>query len=166
MTRYKDMPFGAGEIRVFETGEVWSRSAWRKAGTSINKNGYVVVQANGRRTTAHRLVLTAFSGPPKPGELARHLDGDPGHNDLGNLVWGTGRENWDDARKHGTAQIGERHGLAKLTEDQVRQIRSTPRRYGSSRDLANEFGVSKTLIQKIRSGEIWKHVDDHSDSRT
>lgn len=54
---------------------------------------------------------------------------------------------------------GSEHGLAKLTEDLVRQIRSlyVPRAMSQSM-LARKFGVSQTLIGFIVRKEIWRHV--------
>lgn len=54
---------------------------------------------------------------------------------------------------------GERHGIAKLTEQHVREIR---RRYAignvSQRQLALEYGVSKSAIRAVLRGETWGHV--------
>jgi hypothetical protein len=50
----------------------------------------------------HRLVLTTFSRPPEPEEVARHLDGDSLNNCIENLAWGTALENSMDSRMNGT----------------------------------------------------------------
>ena len=56
---------------------------------------------------------------------------------------------------------GEGHGRAKLTEEQVREIRRqyVPK-YGEQTRLAKEYGVSQALIAKIVRGDIWTHLDD------
>jgi len=48
----------------------------------------------------HRLVLEAFHRPPRPGEVGRHLDGDPANNDADNLAWGTPKQNAEDRALH------------------------------------------------------------------
>lgn len=52
--------------------------------------------------------------------------------------------------------------LAKLTEDQVADIRhtwaSTKKKYGLRRDLAAAYDVDKTLIWQIVTNRIWTHV--------
>lgn len=58
------------------------------------------------------------------------------------------------------APPGERHGRAKLTEAQVKEIRS---RYGwNSKDtymsLANEFHVSLGTMSAILNRKTWRHV--------
>lgn len=54
---------------------------------------------------------------------------------------------------------GEAIGLSKLTESQVRDIRSrdTSQR-GSYVKLSKEFGVTPELISNIIRGQIWRHV--------
>jgi len=44
----------------------------------------------------------AFRGLPKPGEVCRHLNGNPHDNRLDNLSWGTPSENMLDKARHGT----------------------------------------------------------------
>lgn len=50
--------------------------------------------------------------------------------------------------------------MAKLTEDQVREIKI---RYGkdgvTQQMLATEFGVAQTKISDIVRGKTWKHVE-------
>lgn len=53
----------------------------------------------GKRKTfrIHRLILMAFRGLPKKGQVGRHMgDGDAMNNAIENLEWGTQQENiWD-----------------------------------------------------------------------
>lgn len=51
---------------------------------------------------------------------------------------------------------GTRIGAAKLTEDQVRNIRSD-NDYSDAR-LAEKYGVAKSTIWRILNGETWNHV--------
>ena len=57
----------------------------------------------------HRLVCDAFDRTRKPGEVMRHLDGNPLNNTSSNLAWGTPSENLFDIVAHG------RHHNAKKT---------------------------------------------------
>jgi hypothetical protein len=103
----------------------------------------------------HRLVLMAFVGPCPEGMECRHLDGDHLHNHLDNLKWGTRTENMRDKRIHGTQTEGEQSPRAKLTEDDVRAIRSSK---ATGRDLAAHYGVSQVAICFIKNRKTWKHV--------
>ena len=111
----------------------------------------------------HRAVLLAYVGLPGNGQEARHLDGDPTHNKLSNLAWGTRYEQWDDRRRHGVAPIGESSGSHKLTESQVIEIR---RKYANNRvtyrSLAKEYGVSHTTIGAAIKGHHWAHLREKS----
>lgn len=58
----------------------------------------------------HRMVLEAFAEPPViENPISRHLNGHHHENRIGNLAWGTTRENYADAVTHGTALLGERN---------------------------------------------------------
>jgi len=64
-------------------------------------------------------------------------------------------------RKMSEKRKGELNGRAKLTEDQVRDIRSRHSGkwpYGEKKRVAEEFGVSVELIYAIVRGDYWKHV--------
>ena len=54
-----------------------------------------------KRFHVHRLVLFAFRGEPKQGQMARHLDDIKLHNSLSNLRWGTKSENHFDFYRNG-----------------------------------------------------------------
>lgn len=63
-----------------------------------------------------------------------------------------------------TNSRGENARTAKLTEDQVREIKrlvqpdASGRRGVSDARLAARFGVGKTAIMRIRTGMTWSHV--------
>jgi transcriptional regulator with XRE-family HTH domain len=50
---------------------------------------------------------------------------------------------------------GERHFLARLTEQQVREIFLSPK---TVRGIARELGVSGRLVYNIRNKESWTHI--------
>lgn len=129
----------------------------------IDKDGYSrarlwkdgVVQQH----AVHRLVLMAFVGPCPQGMESRHLDGKPTNNSVGNLVWDTHFNNIADRVTHGTAPRGERSRSAKLTEDQVREIRHLYSKGGVTRErLAVRFGVSPATVSHITTRRNWRHV--------
>jgi hypothetical protein len=123
----------------------------------VGKTGYPHVAVTGRRhVTVHTLVLTTFVGPRPANMECRHLDGNRLNPRLDNLRWGTRSENYDDRRKHGTSNDGERAGAARLSNTQVQEVRSsdTPIRV-----LAARFGVSENTISRIRSGHRWRQLE-------
>jgi hypothetical protein len=107
----------------------------------------------------HRLVLFAFVGPCPPGMEGCHNDGNHQNNALSNLRWDTPSANQRDRAKHGTSNQGSRHGMAKLDEGKVRQIRelhATGRFL--YREIAAMFGVGDCIIGQIVRREVWRHV--------
>lgn len=119
--------------------------------------GQVTITGDGRWKTymVHRLVAEAFLPPKAEGEVVRHKDGKKANNVLANLEYGTPQQNSDDQKKHGTTRKGGKHPMAKLTEQDVINIRLLP---GSNVETARAYGVSDQLISRIRKREIWKHI--------
>lgn len=58
---------------------------------------------------------------------------------------------------HG-APKGEDASKAKLTEDQVLEIRALFKQRVRQTEIANLFGVSTTTIYKIVNRETWMHI--------
>jgi len=116
----------------------------------------------GKRThfKISHLMADAFL-PPKSSDdqVLRHLNDDPTDNRIENLAWGTQKDNMADSLHNGTRPRGITHGMAKLTEDNVREIR---RLYATGvftqQELALRFGVSCRMIRYIIRNENWKHV--------
>lgn len=87
---------------------------------SPDQDGYLIVslsnaEVKNKAHRAHRLVLLTFKGPCPPGKEARHLDGTPDHNAIGNLEWGTPIENWADRKAHGRTAAHSKGGKKKCT---------------------------------------------------
>lgn len=159
--------------RVGDDGSIWSRAkrggyggvsvTWRRLKGTRQHSGYLrVCLVRKRYTFVHRLVLEAFRGPCPAGEVCRHLDGDPSNNRLDNLKWGTPQENAHDRIRHGTSLRGERHSLAKLTEDLVKRIIAERRR--SNRgciEIARVLGIPWAMrgaVSGVIHGATWNHV--------
>jgi hypothetical protein len=129
---------------------------------SVNANGYRVVWAKlhgkrGRLCQINRIVLEAFVGPPGPGQLALHNDGNSLNDCLSNLRWGSFKDNMGDRDAHGTTARGSRNGKAKLTEEQVSYARrSYTGAYGEVSALARELGVDRSVMCRVLSGAAWK----------
>jgi hypothetical protein len=157
MTRWLPVPGYEGLYEVSDEGCV--RRQGRILKTLAAPTGHLSVtlskQSRKRQVSVHRLVLTAFVGPPPGGMEARHYpDRDPANNRLENLSWATRLVNVWDRREHGTDNTGERHGMAVLTWEAVRSIRKSPIKNQS--EIARRFGVSQWTVSTILRGEAWK----------
>jgi DNA-binding transcriptional regulator YiaG len=124
---------------------------------------YVSVRIEGRQRhkSVHQLVCEAFHGVcPTPQHEVRHLNGVPTDNRADNLKWGTRAENAADRIRHGTSQNprfqGEDHPGAKLTWEQVREIRKRYTTGGVTQTaLAAEYGVGATNLGHLLAGQTW-----------
>lgn len=113
-----------------------------------------------RNGSASRYICEKFHGPrPTPKHQAAHSCG-KGHEACiapYHLSWKTPKENQQDRRIHGTAFLGSKSNLAKLTESEVSVIKSLlPMK--SRKDIAVQFGVSIATIGRIANGSSWAHV--------
>lgn len=120
-----------------------------------NEQGHGRVQlyrADGHdeRVLVHRLVLDAFDRAPRDGEQGCHITGDATNNALWNLRWGSQSDNWQDRKRH-----GNRRSYAKLTDDQVVELRELAAGGMSGAELGRRFGISDTQARNIVTGEQW-----------
>ena len=122
----------------------------------VGSHGYGAVWKDGQMVTAHRLALIMHGGVDHPHLHAAH---GPCHNRLCvnplHLRWATGRQNQADRKRDGTHSMGERHGLAKLTEREALKILQDQRSY---REIAADFGVSRSHICNIKARRHWSHL--------
>lgn len=72
------------------------------------------------------------------------------------LSWKTHKENEADKIEHGTRVTGERHGMAKLTIENVKEIRQI--KGVRQREIAKRFGISSNHVSDIRRGVLWRDV--------
>ncbi len=171
--RYKRHPEWTRYL-VGTDGSVWSRGRWngrwKKLTLIVDRDGYhrVNLYDGGggqdryygmRQFIVHRLVLETFFGPCPEGMEARHKDGNPANNAVGNLAWGTSAQNQQDRIVHGTMPRGENHRSAKLTESDVRAIRELSVSGCGPTMLAKRFGVCVSAIHRAKTGKSWRHLD-------
>lgn len=135
---------------------------------ATSSNGYAQLRVDGRTGSATReMCRQAYGEPPTADHEVAHSCGkghlgciNPGH-----LRWATHSENLADKIMHGTAPRGENCGTARLTEDDVREIRRLKGAV-SQKDLASRFGVSQPNISAIHSGRSWRWLDQADPSQT
>lgn len=128
---------------------------------ATNVGGYGVLGSGGKRgrqIKVHRLALEQTAGPAPEGKpLACH---GPCHNracfNPRHLYWGSERDNAEDRRRDGTHFVGEQHPAAKMTAEQVADIRDRyARGLANQPQLAAEFGLRQQQISHIVRGKSW-----------
>lgn len=131
----------------------------------MSTRGYPMVHLckDGRKRMheVHRLVALAWLGPPPtPKSTVNHIDGAKPNNFARNLEWVSIQRNIAHAIEiglHGDPR-GATNPKAKLTEEQVREIRARPGGYGAIPRIATEFGVAILCISRIRRRVTWTHI--------
>lgn len=160
-----------GEVRRLPTRRArlgrWGLYEYTDAGRVLRQiaraDGYrLVTLVDGQRRErrrVHHLVLEAFVGPRPAGMEGCHADGDPSNNALANLRWDTHQGNVADTVRHGRAGNGGlpggRNPSARLTDEDVAEVRHRLSAGVSHRLIAAAFGVSKGAITKINRGRTW-----------
>lgn len=174
---WKDIVGYAGRYQISNRGQVRSLSMLlrhnygglqRRDGKIIaiqrnirNNYNYVCLCMNDQEKLLRvaRLVLQSFVGPCPENMQACHCDGNRNNDDLSNLRWDTPKNNQADRVKHGTDFRGIKHPMVKLTEEEVKTIRSLYQDgVYSQRQLAKIFSVTQPMISCITLRKNWQHI--------
>lgn len=136
----------------------FNTGCWLWTGTLL-QNGYPVVSIKGRAIKVHRLSLAIkLMRPLSDGELACHRCDTPSCVNPDHLFAGSHRDNSRDSRDKGRNYVGEKNPRAKLKAADIQTILNRLNNGEAARAVGRDYGVSKSLINALRRGEIWKHL--------
>lgn len=129
---------------------------WKWTG-QLDAWGYGRLKWRGRKALAHRLSWESTRGPVPIGLWVLHRCDTPDCINPMHLFLGTEADNRADmfAKGRQGGPRGRANIHAKLTEDQVRAIRSDIRLHS---EIAAEYGVGESAVRKIRNRESWRHL--------
>ena len=113
----------------------------------------------------HIIVAESFIGPRPSGKQINHIDGDRKNNRADNLEYVTQSENMLHAYRLGleSPTRGEAHGMAKLTEDNVHEIRRRLLRKETNKSIAARFNVCQQTISMIATGKRWGYLKEEEE---
>jgi hypothetical protein len=165
MTPPKDSPkpaeprvdiFGADLVQRFFDRVSYSDDCWEWVG-AINQSGYGHFYFNDNYMRAHRWSYEYFKGEKLGHDLCCHHCDNPACVNPFHLFAGDHLANNRDMVEKGRYRIlrGEDMYNARLTESQVKKIFYDNRMYA---EIADDYGISRTQVQGIKSGKRWKHV--------
>ncbi len=129
---------------------------YRTSGTGHYAMVNLCREGKKRTYKVHTLVMATFVGPYPQGMEINHINTVKTDNRWPeNLEYLTPSQNQLHSSRMGIMRRGERHAYAKLTEQQVREIRSAP---GIHRVIGERFGIARETVSEIKRLERWKHV--------
>lgn len=126
--------------------------------TSHYSDRYVQKWYNNRLQKLHRVVYSNeyLGGEDIPdGMVIRHKCDNPNCINPKHLEIGTQKDNMDDMFGRGRGAIGQKHGMAKLTDEKVVEIFYSK---GTNRHIGSLFGISASMVSIIKNKKRWIHV--------
>ncbi len=151
-----------GRLRSFQTNPAGDLIK----GSVIQGYKSLNIRLPGSRTAnryVHKLVAEFFvARPSEEHRFVIHVDFDKLNNFYENLKWATREEMHEHNRQNPTLRekvVPRRTKNYKLTESKVimikKMLKSDKNRL---KMIAKQFGITHTQLNRIRSGENWKHV--------
>jgi len=139
---------------------LWNDDCWNWGGC-CTQNGYGQVRIYKKSYLIHRFIYKEIYDIIPSGKcILHHCDNrkccNPNH-----LYAGTAQDNTNDMISKGRQYhtIGEENGAAKLTNEQVKQIKILyPAKKYRQTELAQMFNVSPSIIFSIIHGKSWRKI--------
>lgn len=161
-----------GRLRSFQSASATRSGAGTDRAPSKFIKGSVIqgyrslnIRSGGKTLNryVHKLVAEHFSKREKPDQtFVIHLDHDKQNNYHQNLRWVTKEEMIEHNRNNPSLknrQLPRQTRNYKLTESKVRIIKKLLlNEKNRLKMIAKQFGITHTQLNRIRSGENWKHV--------
>lgn len=148
----------------FTSGELDKCWEWSACKT---RAGYGVIRFSKKDVYAHR--LSYFLAHPEWdwSLFVCHRCDNPGCVNPSHLFLGTAKDNYDDMERKGRHggrfdqrkqdNSGEKHGMSKLNEAAVREIRRLYNGGMASTAIAVQFGIKHVCAWNAATGKSWKH---------
>lgn len=156
---WKDVPEYEKYYQVSNHGEIFSKRRNIVMKLCKDADGYMKMSFHGtnnkRRTiTIHRIVAEAFLDKASINNEVNHINGIKSDNRAVNLEWCTRSQNIKHAfdLKLKFTPRGENHPLAKLSPDQVRNIRSMREKGFTAKVIGEKFNIGTSHVYRIAKG--------------
>lgn len=168
----KDIKGFEGLYAVTRDGRVWSypkkwsqgkhKGKWLKL--PVDGRGYYMAnfykKGKGKIVIVHRIVAQTFLQKRKNRSYINHKNGVKTDNRVENLEWCTAQENTLHSIKNKLIkpQRGEKNGMSKLKEKDIKTIRHLFSKGKTQNIIAKRFSVSQSCISLIKMSHAWKHI--------
>lgn len=131
----------------------------------LDEDGYVYVNLAGKPVREHAIIGYFIFGERMVGNQINHINGIKQDNLPQNLELCTPSQNAKHAFETGlrTALRGEESGTAKLSEQDVLEIKRLRAEGLTLKDIGDKFGISFQQVSRICRGERRSHIRDTRD---
>lgn len=127
----------------------------------LDKDGYPRVKHQGRMWRLNRLIFTFVNGAIPEGKVIGHKCNNKGCINPLHLYLTTSAENSTQAKLDGLYKTGVESGRAKLSEEEVKELRRLYYEETVSQDkLARKYKLSQSTVSAIVRNETYKHIGD------
>jgi hypothetical protein len=133
---------------------------WYWTDHTNSRMGYGAIKIGTQNRYAHQVSWELYKGEIPDGIHVCHSCDNPLCVNPHHLWLGTNKQNAHDRdkKRRNVNHKGEKHGMAKLSNDQVLQIKNELKNGAQGRDIANRFGVLEQTVSYIKSGKQWRSI--------
>ena len=153
-----------GKVSIPLADRFWSKvnirasdECWTWTGP-LNSAGYGHICVRLTDYMAHRVAYELAKGPIPNGLVIRHTCDNKMCCNPNHLITGTYAQNSQDAIDRGLTLRGEDASLAKLTDEQVIELRSRYARGDKQQWLAERFDITQSTVSAIVNRKTWRHI--------
>ncbi len=151
---------GSAKVRQDVTTRDRSSGCWTDVEWWTDRWGYGVFRVGGAKKRVHVYAKELASGELAAGRSACHSCDTPSCFNPDHIWWGSQLENMQDCARKGRNAAGAKNarGRAKVTVEQVREIRRRHANGETSAALGREYGLSDVAVGKIVRRQNWEWV--------
>ena len=152
---------GTEDLYAHESGSLVGfnlvTNKWHVLKLQTSASGYKHFKYRQKAWRVNRAVLLAHGGA-QTGPQCRHKNGVRDDNRACNLEWGTNQDNVNDRERHGTTARHAAHGMAKVSMEQVLEIRARVARGENQARVAKDYGLTQGHVSAIHNRRTWRHI--------
>jgi hypothetical protein len=157
-------------LNILDFRAEWEKRFWSKVDKNTQSgcwewtaakhtDGYGQFNIKGKLYRANRIAWQLHFGNIPEEFCVCHKCDNPACCNPKHLFLGTHNDNNKDMKKKNRNARGSKNGHAKVTEEDITQIKRMKNIGIHVDDIAVQYGISKWTIYDICRGRIWKHVD-------
>ena len=140
------------KVAIRNNNECWN---WK---ASIKPNGYGQFRLKEKIKYAHRTAWELTNGKIPDDICILHYCDNPKCCNPNHLFLGTHQDNIADRVAKGRTARGSKHYKAKLTEDNVKDIKKLLSNGILQKRIAKIYSVTSSIICDINRGKSWTHI--------